>query len=111
MADLRELRNLFKVVVYGSKYPADKSEEWLVRQNDKAHDLLQNVRKLGYSGAFEMPLIRAFIRRKAVGHVFNKTVAGYRRVVDHMLSGHWKMESKVNPQNDIAVITARYVYG
>ena len=58
-----------------------------------------------------MPLIRAFIRRKAVGHVFNKNVAGYRRVIDDLLRGHWQMESKVNPQNDSAVITARYVSG
>ena len=86
--------------LHGRKVTAGKSEEWIVREYDKAQYLLQNVRKLGYSGAFEMPLIRAFIGRKAVGHVFNKNVAGYGRVVDHMLSGHWEMESKVNPQND-----------
>ena len=65
MTDLRELRKVFKDV-YGRKAHAGKSEEWLVREYDKAQDLLQNVRELGYSGAFEMPLIRAFIRRKAV---------------------------------------------
>ena len=51
-----------------------------------------------------MPLIRACIRRKAFGHVFSKSVPVYRRVVEHMLSGHWQMQSKVNPQNDSAVI-------
>ena len=47
---------------------------------------------------------------KAVLRVFRKN-AGCRRVVDDLLRGNWRMESKVNPQNDSAVITARYVSG
>ena len=59
--------------LYGRKPAAGKSEVWFVREHDKAKDLLQNVMLLGYSGAFEMPVIRYFILRKAVGHVFKKT--------------------------------------
>ena len=87
MTDLRDIRKVFKDV-YGRKDHAGKSEEWLVREYDKAQYLLQNVRELGYSGAFEMPHIRTFIIRKEVGHAFNKTVAGYRRIVDDLLRGH-----------------------
>ena len=47
MTDLRELIKVFKDV-YGRKVTVGKSEEWLVREydiNDKAQDLLQNVRQ------------------------------------------------------------------
>ena len=44
MTDIRELRKVFKEV-YGRKAHAGKSEEWLVREYDKAQYLLQNVRK------------------------------------------------------------------
>ena len=63
MTDIRELRKVFNEV-YGRKDHDGKSEEWLVREYDKAQDLLQNVRELGYDGAFVMPFIRAFIRKK-----------------------------------------------
>ena len=45
MTDIRELRKVFKEV-YGRKAPAGKIEEWLVREYDKAQDLIQNVREL-----------------------------------------------------------------
>ena len=65
MTNLRELKNIFNQV-YGMKPPKGKSKEWLVREYDKAQDLLENVRKLGYDGVFEMQPIRDFLRMKAI---------------------------------------------
>ena len=56
-----------------------------------------------------MKPIREFIRKKAIGHDFLKTPAGYRRMVETLIRGNWQMESKVNPDNDSAKKTARYI--
>ena len=110
MSSLREQRKFFKEI-YGRNPPQSKGEDWLVREYNKAQDLLHNVRQLGYNGAFEMKPIREFLMRKAVAYDFPKTHAGYRRVVETLIRGNWQMESKVNPDNDSATITARYIVG
>ena len=108
MTTLREQRQFYRDI-YGRNPPYGKSEDWLVREYNKAQDLLHNVRQLGYNGAFEVKPIREFIRRKAIGHDFLKTPAGYRRMVETLIRGNWQMESKVNPENDSATITAKYI--
>ena len=46
MTDIREMRQVFNDV-YGRKHPAGKAKTWLLREYDKAHYLLQNIRELG----------------------------------------------------------------
>ena len=52
MTTLREQRQLYRER-YGRNLPYGKSEDWLVREYNKAQDLLHNVRQLGYNCAFE----------------------------------------------------------
>ena len=108
MTTLREQKQFYKEI-YGRNPPQGKGEDWLVREYNKAQDLLHNVRQLGYNGAFEMKPIREFIRNKAISHDFRRTHAGYRRMTETLIRGNWQMESKVNPENDSAKITARYI--
>ena len=108
MTNIIEQRKFFKEI-YGRNAPDNKTIKWLTNQYDKAQDLLVNSEKIGYKGAFEMKKIKAFIRRKSIGYNFKKTDVGYRKTIEHLLSDHWQMESKVNPENDSAVITSRHM--
>ena len=101
MYNIIEQRKFFKVI-YGRNAAANKTIKWLANQYDKAQNLLVNVEKIGYKGPFEMKKIKDFTRRKSIGFNFKKTDAGYRKNIEHLLSDHWQMECKVNPENDSA---------
>ena len=110
MSDLEEIRDDYEKL-FGRKPPKSKKEkeDWMVKKIDEEQSLLIKVERLGYKGKFRDVDIKKFIIEVAEKRNYKIQRSSYHLAVNELLAGKWVMESKINPKNDSASITARYI--